>query len=363
MSAAGWAAELGVDTRTIQRDLAYLRRHEQMPIVYDKELGGYRCESHKSFGMSETRAKKWTRLMALIHRIAAEPGQSSQQLADAMGCTPRTIFRDVRELEDIGLPLYSDGGYRFAADGFLPRLALTPQELLALFLGARMLESVGAQELAPHARGGLEKLLRATGEQGRPDVGAWRSQVQVSEMPEDTGVDQLLPLQAVIGNGRQLRLHYRGMKDTSVRVRIVDPLGLMCFRQVWYLHAYDPQEQGTRNFRLSRLEGWESLPTPAQHTARMDLADAVYHRWDVEGDARVTVELRVTDKLARWLEENPPHPSQKIDGQRVLYEVSDLVAVSRWVSSLHGLEVVAPPRLRQEMARRAEELQSLYREA
>lgn len=360
LDAAGWGVELNADTRTIQRDLAYLRKHQGMEIVYNQELKGYRCEGHKQRPMQELKAKKWARLMGLIHRIAAQPGQSSKDLAETTGRSERTIFRDLRELENLGFPLYNDDGYRFAADAFFPTLGLQPRELLALFTGARMLESVAGAELASDARLALEKLLRATAEEKRPDLGDLRNTVQVEGLPEDTGIDLLLELQSVIGNGHQIRLSYQGIQDEKAQERVVDPMGLFGFRQVWYLRAYDHNRSGYRSFRLSRVRDWEQLEAKATHPAQMDIQEAVYHRWDVEDNETVTVELSVCEALARWLTENPPHPSQQVNGDLVTYEVSDLVAVARWVASLHGVEVLQPLALRQEMGRLAEELLERY---
>lgn len=358
LNASGWARQLGVDTRTVQRDIAYLRS-QGLAVVLDPQRGGYCCPRRKTIAMRETKAKKWARLMDLIHRITAEPGLSSGQLAEAVGRTPRTIFRDLRELEDLGFPIYNDDGYRFAADAFLPALHLQPRELLALFLGARMLEGVGGEELVPDARRALEKLVRGMSEERRPHMGAMRETLQVTAPTEDTGVEHLLALQAVIGNGRQLLLRYQGLQHEAVQERVVDPMGLFGFRQVWYLRAFDQTRQAYRSFRLSRVAEWRLLDTAVTHPAKMELQDAVYHRWDGQGEP-VEVELKVCEALGRWLAENPPHPSQRIDGERVHYKVSDLPAVARWAASLHGLEVLGPPALRREMARLAHDLLSLY---
>ncbi len=360
LDAAGWGVELNADTRTIQRDLAYLRKHQGLEIVYNQELKGYRCEGHKQRPMQELKAKKWARLMGLIHRIAAQPGQSSKDLAETTRRSERTIFRDLRELENLGFPLYNDDGYRFAADAFFPTLGLQPRELLALFTGARMLESVAGAELASDARLALEKLLRATSEEKRPDLGGLRNTLQVDGLPEDTGIDLLLELQAVIGNGHQIRLSYQGIQDGAAQDRFVDPMGLFGFRQVWYLRAYDHGRAGFRSYRLSRIQNWEQLETKVAHAAQMDLQDAVYHRWDIDENETVTIELSVSESLSRWLKENPPHPSQQISADRVTYEVSDLAAVARWVASLHGVEVLQPLSLRQEMGRLAEGLLERY---
>lgn len=358
LDAAGWAEKLAVDQRTIQRDLAYLR-DQRLAIMFDPKRGGYYCQRRKARKMGETKAKKWARLMGLIHRIAAEPGQSSAQLAEATGRTPRTIFRDLRELEDLGLPIYNHDGYRFAADAFLPALHLQPRELLALFLGARMLEGVGGEELVPDARRALEKLVRTMSEKRRPHMGEMRESLQITAPTEDTGVNHLLSLQAVIGNGRQLRLLYRGLQHEAAQERVVDPMGLFGFRQVWYLRAFDHTRQAYRSFRLSRLEDWSQLTSQVQHAAKMELQDAVYHRWDGPGNPN-TIELKVSESLGRWLAENPPHPSQRFEGNRVYYEVSDLPAVARWVASLHGMEVIGPAALREEMAGLARELLERY---
>lgn len=358
LNVAGWAERFGVDPRTVQRDLAYLRS-QGLTIVLDSQRGGYCCLRRKTKPMRETKAKKWARLMGLIHRIAAEPGLSSGQLAEAVGRTPRTIFRDLRELEDLGLPIYNHDGYRFAADAFLPALHLQPRELLALFLGARMLEGVGGEELVPDARRALEKLVRSMSEERRPHLGAIRESLQVTAPTEDTGLEHLMPLQAVIGNGRQLLLRYQGIRHEAPQDRVVDPMGLFGFRQVWYLRAFDHAPQAYRSFRLSRVLEWKLLDSAVVHNAKMELQDAVYHRWESAGDC-VNVELKVSEALGRWLAENPPHPSQRIDGDRVHYQVSDLPAVARWAASLHGLEVLAPPALCHEMARLARELLRLY---
>ena len=283
-------------------------------IVYDTELKGYLCEGRKQAPMQELKAKKWARLMGLIHRIAAQPGQGIKDLAEATGRSERTIFRDLKELENLGFPLYHDEGYRFAADAFLPTLGLQDRELLALFTGARMLESVAGAALASDARLALEKLLRATSEERRPDLGELRNNLQVDGLPEDTGIDLLLGLQSVVGNGNQIRLSYQGIQDEAAQDRVVDPMGLFGFRQVWYLRAFDHNRSGYRSFRLSRVRDWEQLEAKVTRAAQMDIQEAVYHRWDVDDSETVTVELSVCEALARWLIENPPHPTQQVSG-------------------------------------------------
>ena len=310
--------------------------------------------------MAEEKTSKWTRLLTLIHRIYAEPGRTAKELAEITGRTERTIFRDVRELEDAGFPIYNDGGYRFAADAFLPNLNLSPTELFSLFVAVRLLESQNGGELGAEARRALEKFLRTTSEQKRPDLGGLRENIQVKEVEEETGACLLSSMQRALISGKQLEIKYQGMKDEEARVRLLDPMGLFCFRQVWYLHAYDNERQALRNYRLSRILEARVTKEPVKQEAKLELDEAAYHKWDVEGDSKCDVRIRVTPALARWLEENPAHPTQRIGNGEVCFQVSNPVAMARWVTSLYGLEVLEPLVLREELGKVSRELVELY---
>jgi predicted DNA-binding transcriptional regulator YafY len=68
-------------------------------------------------------------------------GISAQALADRIGVSKRTVYRDVLAMdEQAGLPIWNDEG-KFGLDkgAFLQPLALTLHEATTLFLAARML--------------------------------------------------------------------------------------------------------------------------------------------------------------------------------------------------------------------------------
>lgn len=67
LNAVGWAERFSVDVRTIQRDLAYLRSHQGLPIVFDPKAKGYRLEGPKAWQMLETKPTKSERLIDIIH--------------------------------------------------------------------------------------------------------------------------------------------------------------------------------------------------------------------------------------------------------------------------------------------------------
>ena len=84
-----------MNIRTILRDMAFLKKELNAPLIFDPSVRGYRYEQTKVTDMSEEKTSKWTRLLTLIHRIYAEPGRTAKELAEITGRTERTIFRDV----------------------------------------------------------------------------------------------------------------------------------------------------------------------------------------------------------------------------------------------------------------------------
>jgi hypothetical protein len=94
---------------------------------------------------SADRAGKWDRAarylkIAMILRDHPD-GISAQALADRIGVSKRTVYRDVLAMDmDAGLPIWNDGGrFGLEREAFLPPLALTLHEATTLFLAARML--------------------------------------------------------------------------------------------------------------------------------------------------------------------------------------------------------------------------------
>src|SRR5512137_754685 len=90
-------------------------------------------------GIKWDRAARYLRIAQVLH--AHRDGISAQDLADRVGVSKRTIYRDIEAMDrDAGVPIWADGG-RFGLEegAFLPPLALTLDEAMTFFLAARVL--------------------------------------------------------------------------------------------------------------------------------------------------------------------------------------------------------------------------------
>ncbi|HUR16531.1 MAG TPA: HTH domain-containing protein, partial [Candidatus Limnocylindrales bacterium] len=85
------------------------------------------------------RAARYLKIARVLHEHP--DGISAQGLADLIGVSKRTIYRDLDHMDsDAGIPIWIDSGkYGLESSVFLPPLALTLHEATTLFLAARML--------------------------------------------------------------------------------------------------------------------------------------------------------------------------------------------------------------------------------
>jgi proteasome accessory factor B len=90
-------------------------------------------------GAKWDRAARYLRIARVLH--GHPDGIAVQQIADQVGVSRRTIYRDLWAMEqDAGLPLWQDRGrWGLEQGAFLPPLALTLDEATTFVLAARVL--------------------------------------------------------------------------------------------------------------------------------------------------------------------------------------------------------------------------------
>ncbi|MGN7415666.1 helix-turn-helix transcriptional regulator [Paenibacillus sp. SAF-068] len=88
---------------------------------------------------------KAQRLIHLIMLVNERKTFTVQELAEECRVSRRTMIRDLMELSELGVPLYSQpgpgGGYRVLRDKLLPPIQFTEHEATALFLAGQSLKN------------------------------------------------------------------------------------------------------------------------------------------------------------------------------------------------------------------------------
>jgi predicted DNA-binding transcriptional regulator YafY len=193
------------------------------------------------------------RLFEIVHHLRGRKLTTAAQLAEWLEVSERTVYRDVADLLASGIPIDGEAGvgYRLHPDFDLPPLMFNHNEIEALVIGARMVESWGGPGLAHGARTALSKIVTALPKDKRVSVEASRlfSPDFFIKPQINAQMDQL---RTAIDTHQVVLLDYVDMdgRNTQRRLR---PLGLFFWGAAWSLGAWCELRCDFRNFRLDRI--------------------------------------------------------------------------------------------------------------
>lgn len=222
------------------------------------------------------------RLFLIIHALRGRrTALPARGLAETLGVSLRTIYRDVADLQVSGVPIEGEAGigYVLRKGADIPPLMFNAGELEALVVGTRFVRAFGGSRLAQGAQAALLKIeavlppeLRQRTRRSRIFAPPRGDRIEVTGIIDD--------LHAAITAQRVLRLDYRD-QDGRTSTREVEPLCLAFWGGSWTLGAWCRLRSDFRNFRPDRIAAF--VPTEEVFVETPERGMAAYLR-HVGGD-------------------------------------------------------------------------------
>ncbi len=193
------------------------------------------------------------RLFQIVQRLRSRRLTTAAELAGWLEVSTRTVYRDVQDLIESGVPIEGEAGvgYRLHKDFDLKPMAFNVEELQALMLGARLVEAWADPELGAAVRSAMSKVesvlpeplqaaMLRTALFGPP----WRAQHDANA--------HLPRLRRALGDESWVSLNYVDARGAETE-RLVVPLALYFWGQRWLLAAYCWLRGEYRCFRVDRI--------------------------------------------------------------------------------------------------------------
>jgi len=198
---------------------------------------------------------------------------TATHLAERLGVSERTVYRDVRDLILAGTPIDGEAGvgYRIRPGYDLPPLMFDRDEIQALVLGARIVRQFGDPALARASDAILGKVAAIVPKDLAPLVADTRLFVP-STIGAGTSADALGRAREALIARRKLELSY-AKTDGGATKRTVRPLGIFFWGRTWTLAAWCELRQDFRNFRLDRVAASAMLDETFEDEAGKALRD------------------------------------------------------------------------------------------
>lgn len=228
--------------------------------------------------MSRT-LRRTDRLFELIQILRDGRLHRGRDMADRLGVSLRTLYRDMDTLIASGIPVEGERGlgYMMTAPITLPPLNLTLTELEALHLGLAVVSKAADAELQRAARSLSDKVDAVLPEDRAAPSSGWGFAVYpFAEAAR--GFVHMAPLRAAIRSRRKADIAYASLDGEETR-RTVRPLQMEYWGRVWTLTSWCELRQDFRVFRVDRIktldisfESFDEEPgrTLADYLARAD---------------------------------------------------------------------------------------------
>jgi len=317
------------------------------------------------------RGDQLIRQWRLLQTLESRPGRNVEELAGEVRCSPRTIWRDLKVLQEAGFPLYDapDGkrsrwqfveGYRSS----LP-VPFTLTELLALHWSRDLLAPIPGTPLRDALDNSLGKIRSLLPAKALAYLEAMGRVVSVRSPRMKLvfgGQDWLTPLHQALQRREQVEIDYYSMSRDELTTRRVDPYHVTHFDGGFYLLGHCHLRHDLRTFAVERIR--EIRPTGLNFVRPRNFDPEAYFRdsWGIVKGDRLTVHLRFSRGQAKYIAERVWHPSQEIrwlrdGGLDLTLRVADTLELKRWVLGFgREVQVLEPTALRDAIRGEAEAL-------
>ncbi len=193
------------------------------------------------------------RLFQIVQLLRSRRLTTAADLAGKLEVSTRTVYRDVQDLIESGVPIEGEPGvgYRLHKDFELRPLTFNVEELQALVLGARLVEAWADPEMGVAVRSAMNKVEMVLPEPLQAAM--LRTALFGPPMRVQHEADAHLPrLRRAISDEDWVKLRYVDAKGSETE-RAVVPLALYFWGKRWLLAAYCWLRNSYRSFRVDRI--------------------------------------------------------------------------------------------------------------
>lgn len=318
-------------------------------------------ESHAVRPDRERRARqadRMARVLGVLRLIQSRGRWNATGIAAELGCTVRTVYRDLQTLEFAGVPWYFDKVeqcYRVRSDFRFPVPSLTDQELLGQAVATSVTKAPGLN-VGGGAAGTTRKLAAASGETARQLLADAERLVSVLDLKladHSKHHDVITTIQTALIQRKQVTGRYETPYQASAVTLRLNPLRLCLVKSAWYLIARPTDSLEPKTHRVARFKTLRMLDEPARVPEEFDLQAYFGDAWAVyRGTPTYDVEIWFAPTAARVVTETVWHHTQTVKTQsdgsvRLSFRVDGLEEICNWLLSwAEHCKVLQPAELR-----------------
>lgn len=212
--------------------------------------------------MIDNDTKRLSRLTSILLQLQSKRMVTAPMLADKYKVSTRTIYRDIKALEQAGVPvLTEDGKGYFLMEGYrIAPVAFTEGEANALITAQKLVEGNSDSSFLDELTKAIEKIKAVLRYSTMANTEVLAKRMVVSHSDKKDLSTKFLPaLQSAITNFSLTKIDYQKENENTSSLRTVEPFAVLNTQNNWLLLAWCRLRKDFRFFRIDRMNRIEVL--------------------------------------------------------------------------------------------------------
>lgn len=215
------------------------------------------------------------RITAILTQLQSKRIVTAQTIANRFEISLRTVYRDIKSLQEAGVPIGSENGVGyFIVDGYrLPPIMFTEEEANAMITADKLVNQKNDTSLSKNYTSALIKIKAVLKSQQKEKIELLDSRIRAdSKYIINPKSANLSKIQKAITDFLQLNITYKSIYKNELTKRTVKPLALYFTENDWILIGFCTLRNGIREFRLDKIENLLLTQEKFTHFKDFDLS-------------------------------------------------------------------------------------------
>lgn len=196
-----------------------------------------------------------TRITAILIQLQSKKIVTAKEIAERFEISLRTVYRDIKTLQDAGIPIGSENGLGyFIVNGYsLPPIMITEEEANALIISEKLILNQGDKSLIKDFNSLLLKIKSTLKNFEKENISKLENRIEPSTKIDKNKSNWLSKIQKSITNANVIQIEYFSIYKEESTKRNIEPLAIYFTENAWVLVAFCRLRNEEREFRLDRI--------------------------------------------------------------------------------------------------------------
>jgi len=198
------------------------------------------------------------RVSAILIQLQSRRVVKAIDIAERFNISLRTVYRDVKTLEEAGIPIIGEAGVGYSImDGYrLPPVMFTREEATAFLTAEKFVEKLTDASTMAHHKSAMYKIraiLKTSEKNLLEDID---SKIEVVKNHSQLRVDNKDHIQTLLNSIAQkkvITIDYFANHSQEHTKRDIEPIGIFYKDSYWHLIAFCRMRNDYRDFRIDRI--------------------------------------------------------------------------------------------------------------